>query len=549
VDFSKALHVMVHLFLLGSTLLKTQRSIHLPRIFYRYKSITAAIERGRQGGPDRLSRPQPRTSYADSGDRPEKTRFERRLERFGPADNAGKKEFTRTRSREDQPRSNGGENVTARRSSRFGRVGPPRPRDDAPSRFREERPSPRDRDDRPQRRENPFGAAPERAVSRGRSFEEEGRPSSDRYSGDRDSATDRAPRRDRFDAQDERPPRRERPSGNRDVRTSDNDRGSRLDKPRSFDVGRSSRANKPRTFDNDRGSIFDKTRTSYLDRNATRDSPTETSGDRGESRTDRPNRVFPKDDASPYTRPPREAYDGRSRESRFPYADSKGARRERSRTGSFERSYTHESSYKQTDSPSGTASDTANSKTTVRDIESLPYTTAASEFIYGHSSVLAAIKAQRRKFYNLYVHPRGASRDNLLARIRALKLFPITKEVGDDYIRAMDKASNGRPHNGVVLESSPLPVPPITELKTTSLKDESFSVTLDTQSAEDALVNGKQENYPYRAAGWRHPLVLYVDGVVSFSAEYYLCHINNCSSMKATLEPSLVQPTSSASMP
>lgn len=104
-----------------------------------------------------------------------------------------------------------------------------------------------------------------------------------------------------------------------------------------------------------------------------------------------------------------------------------------------------------------------------------------------------------------------------MGRIRAMKLFPITEEVGDEYLRAMDKASSGRPHNGVVLESSPLPVPPITELKTASVKEASFSVSVGSQSAEDALVNGRQEQYAYKAAGWRHPLVLYVDGVVSVS--------------------------------
>lgn len=104
-----------------------------------------------------------------------------------------------------------------------------------------------------------------------------------------------------------------------------------------------------------------------------------------------------------------------------------------------------------------------------------------------------------------------------MGRIRAMKLFPITEEVGDEYMRAMDKASSGRPHNGVVLESSPLPIPPVTELQTTSIKDATFSVSISSQSAEDALVNGKQELYPYKAASWRHPLVLYVDGVVSIS--------------------------------
>jgi 21S rRNA (GM2251-2'-O)-methyltransferase len=47
------------------------------------------------------------------------------------------------------------------------------------------------------------------------------------------------------------------------------------------------------------------------------------------------------------------------------------------------------------------------------------------------------------------------------------------------------------------------------------MEDESFSVALDSQSAEDVLVNGKQELYSYKSGGWRHPLILYVDGVVS----------------------------------
>ena len=116
-----------------------------------------------------------------------------------------------------------------------------------------------------------------------------------------------------------------------------------------------------------------------------------------------------------------------------------------------------------------------------------------------------------------------------MAKIRAHKLFSITKEVGDEYMRALDKASSGRPHNGVVLESSPLPVSPITELKTPSIADSSFSVSLDTQSAEDALVNGKQEIYPYKSGGWRNPLILYVDGVVStpFPLTIPILHLTN----------------------
>jgi 21S rRNA (GM2251-2'-O)-methyltransferase len=95
-------------------------------------------------------------------------------------------------------------------------------------------------------------------------------------------------------------------------------------------------------------------------------------------------------------------------------------------------------------------------------LESLPYTTAASEFLYGHSSVLAAIKANRRKLYTLYIHTRGLNREGIaamVARAKAIKLN--VREVDDKYLRAMDKASSGRPHNGFILEASPLPqLPP-----------------------------------------------------------------------------------------
>lgn len=80
-------------------------------------------------------------------------------------------------------------------------------------------------------------------------------------------------------------------------------------------------------------------------------------------------------------------------------------------------------------------------------IETLPFTTAASEFIYGYSSVLAAIKANRRKFHKLYIHTRGLSHAGLAALVtRANKKVDI-REVGDEYLQAFDKASSGRPHN------------------------------------------------------------------------------------------------------
>jgi 21S rRNA (GM2251-2'-O)-methyltransferase len=39
-------------------------------------------------------------------------------------------------------------------------------------------------------------------------------------------------------------------------------------------------------------------------------------------------------------------------------------------------------------------------------------------------------------------------------------------------------------------------------------------VALDRQTREDREVNGTRAHYPYKSSNWRHPFVLYVDGVV-----------------------------------
>jgi hypothetical protein len=82
---------------------------------------------------------------------------------------------------------------------------------------------------------------------------------------------------------------------------------------------------------------------------------------------------------------------------------------------------------------------------------SIPYTTAASEFLYGYNPVCAALKAQRRKLYKIYLHPRVASRDGdaEAASIRRLAEKANVKivDVNDSWLRVMDKMSDDRPHN------------------------------------------------------------------------------------------------------
>jgi 21S rRNA (GM2251-2'-O)-methyltransferase len=488
---------MVYSCLSSSTLLRSHQLV-TPRTFLRYKSITAAIERGRQGGPDRSFRPRTRTDRTDERDDPVKTRREARFERFGPP--------------RDEPEPKFGDRSTATpRSSRFGRI----PRDDdAPSRFNEER-------------RGGFGG------ERRSSFWGERRSS---FGGERRSGLSRdsqggfgRERQNDFGRERRGTDFEQRPESTTDPKVASQTRVYKR-KPLS-----------PDALDNKGNLIAETGASGVADRSPTRREAFSERGEQGRprrltnDRNDSRRQGTWRDDSAPsYTPRPRGARDEGVRESRFSprssatrdddatsyiprsrdtddrsfeprfshRPDSKGARRER---------HGRESS----DVGSGTRGEVEAQKTFVRGPESLPYTTAASEFIYGHMSVVAAMKANRRKFYNLYVHSRGASRDGLMSRIRAHKLFPITHEVGDEYMRALDKASSGRPHNGVILEASPLPVPPITELKTASIEDESFSVGLDSQSAEDVIVNGKQELYSYKSGGWRHPLILYVDGVVS----------------------------------
>lgn len=81
---------------------------------------------------------------------------------------------------------------------------------------------------------------------------------------------------------------------------------------------------------------------------------------------------------------------------------------------------------------------------------SIPYTTPASEFLYGTSVVIAALLSSRRKFYKLYIYD-GDNREirNQDTQVRRLALDRNVdvQRVKGDWLRTMDKMSAGRPHN------------------------------------------------------------------------------------------------------
>ncbi|KAK3897513.1 Alpha/beta knot methyltransferase [Staphylotrichum tortipilum] len=128
---------------------------------------------------------------------------------------------------------------------------------------------------------------------------------------------------------------------------------------------------------------------------------------------------------------------------------------------------------------------------------SIPYTTAASQFLYGKSVVAAALRRSRRQLYKLYIY-NGANRSQspsgnaMMQKLAARKGVPTTI-LGEEGLRLMDKLANSRPHNGFVLEASALPQPPLAALGPIAddyASKPGYPVVLAHQSAEDAAING-----------------------------------------------------------
>ena len=145
---------------------------------------------------------------------------------------------------------------------------------------------------------------------------------------------------------------------------------------------------------------------------------------------------------------------------------------------------------------------------------SVPYTTAASSFLYGLNTVLAALKAKRRNLYHLYVHGgtwSGNTTSDTLQQLARDANIPVQKETNH---RLLDKMSGNRPHNGIVLEASKLPAPPVYSMALPQSRAGIIPLDLARQSAEDVNVNGAPTSIPYLATSWRHPFVVMLDGVL-----------------------------------
>lgn len=147
--------------------------------------------------------------------------------------------------------------------------------------------------------------------------------------------------------------------------------------------------------------------------------------------------------------------------------------------------------------------------------------TAASQFLFGTAVINSALAARRRKLYRLYVLNSGKraqeiedeqNNPQILAKKFGVSITFVNQEQG----AMMDKMSGGRPHNGYILEASPLPQLPVTALGAYSSPHSkpTFEVELGRQSKEEEAVNGTDARISYRRGRQRKPFVVLLHEVL-----------------------------------
>ncbi|KAK1593199.1 SpoU rRNA methylase [Colletotrichum navitas] len=147
---------------------------------------------------------------------------------------------------------------------------------------------------------------------------------------------------------------------------------------------------------------------------------------------------------------------------------------------------------------------------------SVQYTTAASQFLFGRSVVKAALKNSKRKLYRLYVY-QGSNKnttkdDDWILALAEKKNIKVTRIYEKDQ-KLLDKMSKGRPHNGLVIEASPLPQLPLAGLGAESSELRGYPVHVARQSKEETEINGTEGFIPCRP-GSPKPLVLLLNEIL-----------------------------------
>lgn len=153
----------------------------------------------------------------------------------------------------------------------------------------------------------------------------------------------------------------------------------------------------------------------------------------------------------------------------------------------------------------------------------LPYTTAASEFIYGTFAVNAAVRAGRRRLYKLYIHGNDDNHDSIGVRAAQKRAeeagVEVVKVSGTAWRQLFDRMANGRPHNGFILEASTIPTLPVAHLQQCEAIDKPISARVGQVAPDDAALTGafliSASTATIRARGKQHrfPILLLLDRV------------------------------------
>ncbi|KAL4792149.1 hypothetical protein BDV19DRAFT_369219 [Aspergillus venezuelensis] len=150
----------------------------------------------------------------------------------------------------------------------------------------------------------------------------------------------------------------------------------------------------------------------------------------------------------------------------------------------------------------------------------IPFTHAASEFVFGIRNVEAAVRCGTRTLYKLYMYM--TKDEPLNPRKIALRKLALSKNIQVKMVfgywdTLFGKLSGARSHNGVVLEASPLPKTPTLALRPFALGDDTFGLELAPQSREEAAVNGTKDRFPlirpFHQQHARYPIVLLLSGI------------------------------------
>ena len=151
---------------------------------------------------------------------------------------------------------------------------------------------------------------------------------------------------------------------------------------------------------------------------------------------------------------------------------------------------------------------------------SVPYTTAASVFISGTRSVTAALNAGRRQHYKLhYAEPSfKPSPERNRVRVRASSLNILCQASSMSYLdqlaSKLGKKGDDLIHDGLILETSPLPQRPVMALGPVDTSASNFAVRFAPLSQEMVKIFANKHVLPYASEAWRKPFLLWLHGVV-----------------------------------